>query len=102
MLEALVVFACQYAYVACLGLQSRNVQHGNYAAAALVSTCLGTMGLTITVVVARTAVVGGGWPVWIAFVAAGPAGIVSAMKFDSWWRDNDRRNARDKNSWRPD
>lgn len=84
-MTAVLVFACQFVYVALLGLQSRNVQHGNFIGAAIVSTLLGTAGLTITTVLARTAVLGGGWPVWIAFVASGPCGITFAMWAHDRW-----------------
>jgi len=85
-MTAVLVFVAQMIYVGLLGLQSRNVQHGNYVAAAMTSTLLGISGLTITTILARAAILEGGWPVWIAFVASGPCGICSAMKFDSWRR----------------
>jgi len=84
-MTALLAFVCQFLYVALLGLQSRNVQHGNFVGAACVSTCLGISGLTITTVIARAAILGGGWPVWIGFVAAGPIGITTAMWAHDRW-----------------
>lgn len=85
-MTAVLVFICQYFYICLLGLQSRNVQHANYVGAAVVSTMLGIFGLTITTILARAAIVEGGWPVWVSFVLAGPCGICSAIRFDKWWR----------------
>lgn len=85
-MQCLTIFVCQFAYVALLGLQSRNVQHANCAGAGIVSALLGIAGLTITTIIARTAIAEGGWPVWIAYVVAGPVGIVFAIRFDTWRR----------------
>lgn len=85
-MTAVLVFVCQLIYIALLGLQSKNVQHSNYFGAAVVSTMLGISGLTISTIIARTAIAEGGWSVWIAYVVSGPIGIMAAIRFDAWRR----------------
>ena len=79
MLNAVAVFACQYAYIFLLGMQQQNVIARRYVGAALVSLLLGMGGYHLTATIALAA--GQGWfsPVWWGYILAGPAGIVTAM-----------------------
>lgn len=89
-----VVFAVQWFYVAMLGLQSRHVRDGQYAPAALTSAVLGCCGLYLTSSIARLAVQHcDPWTI-LAYVLAGPCGIVVAM-----WGHNRYSTAR---QWKPD
>ncbi len=78
-MTALTVFACQYAYILCLGFQTQNVVGKHYTAAMGNSLALGMMGLFLTSTIARQAVLGHDWKVITAFLLAGPAGIATAI-----------------------
>jgi len=78
MIHAMFVFTAQAVYVFLLGFQSRNVRDNQFVMAAMTSTCLGICGLTGLAVVVK-AVQSGEWLPLIAYVAAGPVGICSAM-----------------------
>lgn len=79
MLTALAVFACQFAYVALLGLQQLNVVGKHYTAAFAVSLCLGVLGYHLVAVIAIHAHQAAGAPAWWGYVFGGPAGIVFSM-----------------------
>jgi ABC-type phosphate transport system permease subunit len=78
-MHALLVFVVQFTYVLLLGLQSRHVRDSQYLSAAWTSLTLGMMGLFITSSIARAAIEGSDWWLWIAYVAAGPTGICTAI-----------------------
>jgi len=78
-LDGMLIFVCQLAYVFLLGIQSRNVRDGQIASAAAVSTLLGLGGLYMTSAIARAAVSGGNPFLAVCYVAAGPIGICSAI-----------------------
>lgn len=90
MLNAISVFLIQYSYVLLLGLQSRHVRDSQYFSAAATSAVLGVMGLTITSSIARAAVSGGDPLLNIAYIAAGPMGIMTAI-----WMHDRRYGVRD-------
>lgn len=79
MKQALIVFVAQFLYIMLLGAQQLNVVSMNYPGAMAVSLCLGVLGFSLTAAIAS--VKGATWrsPVWWAFVAAGPLGIITAM-----------------------
>lgn len=79
MIEAAVVFATQMVYVFLLGKQSCNVRDRMYVSAMVTSTLLGMAGLYMTSAIARVSVNGGGTWIYVAYIAAGPIGIVCAM-----------------------
>lgn len=83
MTDAAIVFATQYAYVCVLGLQSLAVNSGRYAQAAIQSFMLGTAGFFITSQIAKRGDIGSG--TYWAYVAAGPAGIVTSMFLFKRW-----------------
>lgn len=70
-----IIFLCQLCYVFLLGMQSRNVNDGQYVAAAGTSLALGVLGLTAISQVVNTA----STACFLAYVAAGPIGICLAM-----------------------
>jgi hypothetical protein len=78
-MTAFYVFAAQYVYILLLGLQSLNVNNGQYLMAAVTSTLLGLFGFYLTSVIgdARDMEF---TTLWWGFVLSGPAGITSAMK----------------------
>lgn len=78
-MEAALVFAVQYVYILLLGLQSLNVNQGRYIAAAATSALLGVGGFYITSVIGAAKNMELSM-LWWCFVAAGPAGIVTAMR----------------------
>ncbi|MDH5527171.1 MAG: hypothetical protein OEY97_07685 [Nitrospirota bacterium] len=86
MTHSMTVFLAQYATVLLLGMQSLNVNGGHYVLAAVTSFGLGAGGYYLTAVIAQAGNEGVGSGVWIAFVAAGPCGIVTAMRIHPWLR----------------
>lgn len=79
MTTAITIFAVQLAYVFLLGFQSRNVRDGQYLAAAMTSTCLGMSGIYVQPMLVKAAIINPSPFVLVAYVAAGPIGICSAM-----------------------
>lgn len=79
MTEAAIVFACQFAYILTLGMQTQNVMGRHYAAAMGSSLALGMMGLFLTGTIARNAVDGTNWIAAVTYLAAGPVGIAVSM-----------------------
>ena len=79
MTEAACVFACQFAFILTLGMQTQNVIGRHYAAAMGSSLLLGMMGLYLTGVIAKAAVLGGSWVTTIAYLVAGPLAIATSM-----------------------
>jgi uncharacterized membrane protein (DUF485 family) len=77
--QATLVFAAQFFYVLLLGFQTQNVVGKHYAAAMGNSLLLGILGLTLTTVIARQAVLGSDWKVIGAFLLSGPCGIATSM-----------------------
>lgn len=78
-MKALALFAAQYVYVLLLGLQSLNVNGRHYALAASGSVALGTLGFWLTAMIADVRLEAIGSPVWWAYIAAGPLGIVTSI-----------------------
>jgi hypothetical protein len=68
-------FMATYLYIGILALQSRNVNSGQYVAAAMTSAIIG--GLQVFSV--RTMALANAWDAFILTSTAGPAGVVSAM-----------------------
>jgi hypothetical protein len=79
MTTAACVFAAQFVYILLLGLQQQNVIGRHYVGAACTSLLLGTFGIYLTATIAIHAESSMFSPVWLAFIAAGPAGICVAM-----------------------
>lgn len=74
-LHGLLFFAATFAQVFAMGFQSRNVNTGQYAAAACTSFLIGAAQL-FTV---RTIALSNPWAAFVVTSIAGPAAIVSAM-----------------------
>ena len=74
-MNTLAIFASCYALVFALGIQSLNVNGGHYAAAFVTSFLIGASNLVLY----KLAPDATGSEI-AAFLAAGPLGIVSAMK----------------------
>lgn len=92
MTTALTVFVCQFIYVLLLGIQSLNVRDNRHCTAAVTSGVLGMLGYYLTAAIARHADAPIGSSVWIAFVAAGPCGIVTAMHLHAWRLRRERKD----------
>ncbi len=77
----LAVFVCQFCAIFLRGTQTLNVTRNHCWRAAFCSLLLGLCGLFLTGSIAITAVRDGmgGLPVYLAFLAAGPCGIVTSM-----------------------
>lgn len=79
MSEAAIVFAVQFAYILLLGLQQQIVTGGHHWAAATNSLLLGMCGMYLTGSIAKQAIIASDLRIAVAFLAAGPCGIVSSM-----------------------
>ena len=78
-MTALTVFLAQFAYIFLRGWQTLNVVHGRRVRVGCCSLLLGLCGLYLTATIAVSAVCGAHWSVWVAFLSAGPCGIVTSM-----------------------
>lgn len=88
MYESIAVFVVQLLYVFLLGMQSRNVNNHQMVAAMATSAILGVFGLFMTSVIAKAAVAGGDYRVYVAYVVSGPCGIALAMyTHDRLWKN---------------
>lgn len=79
MLLALLIFACQFTYIALLGLQQLNVVGRHYIGACVVSLLLGMCGYQLTAQIALAAHGPALGPVWWGYLAGGPLGICFGM-----------------------
>ena len=77
------VFAAQFLYIALKGWQTIQIVNGQKMRAAGCSLLLGLGGLFVMGSIALTVVRDGsaGLPVYLAYLAAGPCGIVCSMIF---------------------
>lgn len=82
----LLLFASTFLSVFALGFQSLNVNNGHYTAAFFTSFLIGTANLALYKVAPNAT----GTQV-IAYLAGGPIGIVSAMKFHHWFRSRNQK-----------
>ncbi len=78
MRDAAIVFVAQFVQVLLLGLQSLNLNAGRTRSAAVVSLMLGVIGFHITATIATHRGEEFG-PVWLAYVLAGPLGILTSL-----------------------
>ncbi len=78
-MTAITVFVCQCFAIFLRGTQTLNVTRNHCWRAACCSLLLGLCGLYLTATIAVSAVYGAHWSVWVAFLAAGPCGIVASM-----------------------
>lgn len=86
-----VFWVSTFAQVFLLGFQSRNVNTGRYAWAALTSLAIGAA----QIVAVRGIMNHNPWTVLLLTGTAGPSGIVSAMLFSHYFLEN-RRQANGK------
>jgi hypothetical protein len=77
MLEAIAIFCAQFVMILTHGLQSQTVAHGHKLWAACNSLILGCLGYYLTSSIAAQR--GNGWHVFVAFILAGPCGIVTSI-----------------------
>lgn len=80
-MDALILFASSYALVFLLGLQSLTVNGGHVHAAFLNSGLIGVANLLVL----KYGVTSSGIEI-AAYIAGGPFGIISSMKFFRWYR----------------
>lgn len=78
-MEALAVGVVQYVYILLLGLQSRFVRDNQRTHAALTSFLLAVSVLFIQPAIIKATLLDPSSTVLVAFVFAGPAGIISGM-----------------------
>lgn len=76
-MTALTIFCCTYAVVLALSLQSLNVVGGHYALAFTTSIVISGCNLLLFKIVPQPT----GWIENLAFLAGGPFGAISAMRW---------------------
>jgi uncharacterized membrane protein YraQ (UPF0718 family) len=79
--EEIKIFSAQAIMIFLLGFQQMNVTGRHYFAAAVTSFLLGVCGWTITSTIAASHQEGLWSTVGIAFLVAGPMGILAAMEW---------------------
>ncbi len=85
-MNELIIFVSQFCLVMLLGLQSMNVQGGHKLAAAITSFLLGVSGYVVTGMSAQAYKDGFLSTIFLAFVIAGPCGIVTSMYLHPYLR----------------
>ena len=87
MVDNLILFVSEFLLVFLLGTQSINVVRGYYVAAAFTSLLLGICGWFAIGIIAESTTYDLTSFTFLSYIVAGPAAIISAMKFHSIMRN---------------